>query len=252
MKDHKPPVSGSNIPPLREVVSGSGSNTEFISAYVDHHAKPEVQRLPSYIKDTPDILRKIALKNKRGPLPPGSIPVTMDVSALYPSVPQEEGLTSLERALDRRADKSIPTAYLVLLMRLVLAMNTFVWDSKLFKQIMGTAIGTRSAPTFCGLFMGDLEEKMLQEWENMEADYNPDEWWRFIDDILFWWSGTPGELLIFINFVTSVHPDIKFTCDYNFQTRSVVFLDLVISVDEQGYIQTDQGEQQEHLPSAKL
>ena len=39
VKDHKPPVSGSNIPPLREVVSGSGSNTEFISAYVDHHAK---------------------------------------------------------------------------------------------------------------------------------------------------------------------------------------------------------------------
>ena len=156
-------MPGSNIPPLREVVSGSGSNTEFSSAYIDHHAKPEVQRLSSYIEDTPDVLGRIAEKKMRRPLPPGSIPVTMDVTALYPSVPQEEGLSSLDRALERRGDKSIPSAFLVKLMRLVLTMNTFVWDTKLFKQIMGTAIGTRSAPTFCGLFMGELEEKMLQD-----------------------------------------------------------------------------------------
>ena len=116
----------------------------------------------------------IAEKNRVGPLPTGSIPVTMDVSALYPSVPQAEGL---DRALERRVDKSTPTAFLVMLMRLVLTMNTFVWDTKLFKQIMGTAIGTRSAPTFCGLFMGELEEKMLQEWGNLDVDCHPDEWW---------------------------------------------------------------------------
>ena len=80
---------------------------------------------------------------------------------------------------------------------------------------------------------------MLQQWESLDKDCVPDEWWRFIDDCLFWWSGTPGELLIFINFVNTIHPDIKFTSEYNFETRSVVFLDLVIQVDEHGYIQTD-------------
>ena len=60
-----------------------------------------------------------------------------------------------------------------------------------------------------------------------------------INHILFWWLGTPGDLLIFINFINSIHPNIKFTCDYDFQTRSVVFLDLVIHVDEEGFIQTD-------------
>ena len=53
-----------------------------------------------------------------------------------------------------------------------LTMNTFVWDRKLYKQMMGTAIGTRAAPTFCGLFMGELESKLLSEWENV----NPDSW----------------------------------------------------------------------------
>ena len=82
------------------------------------------------------------------------------------------------------------------------------WDCNLFKQIMGTAIRTRSASTFCNIFMGELEEKLLWEWERMDIDCHPEDWWRFIDDLLFWWMGTPGELLIFINFVNSMHPDI--------------------------------------------
>ena len=84
--DRGPHSVGSSIPKLREVVSGSGSNTEFISAFVDHQAKSEVQRLPSYIEDTPDVLRRIPAKNKDVPLPTGIIPVVMDIAALYPSV----------------------------------------------------------------------------------------------------------------------------------------------------------------------
>ena len=45
VKDHKPVMPGSNIPKLREVVSGSGSNTEYISSLVDFYTKPVVQNL---------------------------------------------------------------------------------------------------------------------------------------------------------------------------------------------------------------
>ena len=87
--------------------------------------------------------------------------------------------------------------------------------------------------------MGFLEERMLESWLSVGGDCCPDDWLRFIDDCLFWWCGTPGDLLIFIHFVNNFHPDIKFTCEYDFSTRSVEFLDLVISVDEDGFIQTD-------------
>ena len=56
---------------------------------------------------------------------------------------------------------------------------------------------------------------------------------------MFWWLGTPGEPIIFLNFVNNFHPAIKFTWEYSFTTRSVIFLDLTIWVDEDGYIQTD-------------
>ena len=95
--------------------------------------------------------------------------MVMDVSSLYPSVPHEGGLQSLQKGLDGRHDKCVPTWYLVKLMRLVLTKNTFTWDGKLFTQQDGTAIGTRAAPTFAGLFMGELEEAMLQAWDLLDS-----------------------------------------------------------------------------------
>ena len=84
--------------------------------------------------------------------------------------------------------------------------------------------------------MRGLEEKALLEWAMMDPTSIPLDWWRFIDDILFWWTGTLGDLLIFINFMNSVHPSIKFTYNFNFATRSVNFLDMRIWVDDEGYI----------------
>ena len=56
-KVHKPhpPLS---LPPGRPIISGRGSITENISRFVDFHAKPMVEQLPSYIQDTPDFLTK--------------------------------------------------------------------------------------------------------------------------------------------------------------------------------------------------
>ena len=79
VKEHKPVEPSSNLPLLREVVSGSGSKTEFFSAFVDHHLKAEVKKLPGYIEDTPDLLRVIDKRNYLGSLPPHDIPVSMDV-----------------------------------------------------------------------------------------------------------------------------------------------------------------------------
>ena len=105
----------------------------------------------------------------------------MDVFALYPSVPHEEGLEAFEKSMNKRPDKTVPTNYLVMLMKLVLTMNTFEWDKKLFLQMSGTAIGTRAAPTFCGLYMGHLEEELLATWKSLLPESEPEDWCRFIE-----------------------------------------------------------------------
>ena len=124
---------------------------------------------------------------------------------------------------------------------LVLSCNVFVFDSVLFMQLFGVAMGSRVAPTFACLFMGWLEAKMLSSWFT-RGGVLPYLWRRYIDDILFFWHGTEAELLEFEAFLNSFHTTIKFKCkkgeNYDFEQRKVNFLDTCIWVDSDGYIQS--------------
>ena len=57
------------------------------------------------------------------------------------------------------------------LLDLVLNGNIFEFNNKLYIQKIGTAMGTRVAPTYACLFMGWLEEKFLKKWENKKDDH---------------------------------------------------------------------------------
>ena len=87
-------------------------------------------------------------ENNVRPQPDSSIPVTLDISGMYSNVPWEEGMQAFEEALNRRDTQQIPTAYLLSLVMLVLSCNLFVFDSVLFLQLFGVAMGTKVAPTF--------------------------------------------------------------------------------------------------------
>ena len=84
---------------MREIVSCSGTNTEGLGKLVDHELRPVNEAARSFIQDTPDLLRRIQAINERGPQPPGTIPISRDVVALYPSVPTDRGLVRLREAL---------------------------------------------------------------------------------------------------------------------------------------------------------
>ena len=46
-----------------------------------------------------------------------------------------------------------------------------------------------------GIFMGCLEENMLQEWKDLDQAMSPEDWIRFRDDILFWCLGIHAKSL---------------------------------------------------------
>ena len=52
-----------------------------------------------------------------------------------------------------------------------------------FKQLHGTAIGTKFAPLYVILFMGYLEDKILNSLVE-----KPLVWWCYIDDIFMIWQ----------------------------------------------------------------
>ena len=134
-----------------------------MSIYLDHHLQPLAQSLPSYIQDSTDFINKLS---NLGEIPDSSYLVTMDVSALYPSIPQEEGIKACRAALDNRSDKSPPTDALVSMLKLTLESNNFTFNGENYLQISGTAIGAKFAPPYAIIFMGWFEEKLLRRKPN--------------------------------------------------------------------------------------
>ena len=60
----------------------------------------------------------------------------------------------------------------------VLKNNTFELDKSVFKQLRGTAVGTRMVPPYAIIFMDSLEEDKLNN-----SLLKTLVWWRYIDDI---------------------------------------------------------------------
>ena len=76
-------------PPGRTLVSGIGTLTEYVSAYVDRELQPLLANISSYIKDTSDFLNKLSRFDN---LPDNTILVTLDVAAIYSSIPHNDGI----------------------------------------------------------------------------------------------------------------------------------------------------------------
>ena len=180
-------------PPGRPIVSANSHSTENISQFVDSHLNLLVPKLPSYIKDTTHFLKKLDdLKE----LPPGSLLVTLDVSSLCTNIPHNEGIEACRKALNSSGHLShsyLKTESICDLMRMILTMNNFEFDNNYYIQLRWTAIGTRMAPAYANLFMGDLERKLLAQ-----SPLKPFIWWRYIDDIFMVWTHGEEKLNEFI------------------------------------------------------
>ena len=62
---------------------------------------------------------------------------------------------------------------------------------------------------------------------------------KIIDDILMLWTGSIEELRDFLEFINKQHKFIKFTSEFDQETRSVPFLDMQVSINAEGKIVTD-------------
>ena len=72
----------------------------------------------------------------------------------------EDIIEEFEKAVDTNAC-CVSAKDLVELAKLILENNFFEFDNNIYRQELGTAIGTRFAPSFANMFMSKLERKML-------------------------------------------------------------------------------------------
>ena len=129
--------------PGRRIVSACSCPTEHISEYLDAVLQPLVQLLPTYVKDSTNVLNLIEDINQNQNFEPKYL-FTMDVTSLYTCIPHSDGLKALKHFLSKRTTPDPPTDTLIRLAELVLNKSNFSFRDEVFSQISGVAMGTKT------------------------------------------------------------------------------------------------------------
>ena len=93
---------------------------------------------------------------------------------------------------DNYINKSLPTKIITRFVGLILTLSNFVFNSNLYVQIKGSAMGTICAPDNANIFMAEFEQKYIYP---LIKD-KPIFFLRYIDDIFMVWTKSEKRLKI--------------------------------------------------------
>ncbi len=215
----QPKVHKANYP-LREIVDSTGSVAKEVDKHVSRILKQYVGKTEHYVKNSSHFVSMI--KDLR--VEEDEILVSYDVTALYPSVPQDEAIEIFYQLMMNDQELSKKTTMsaenVITLFKLCVRTTYFAFNKKLYQQINGLAIGASSSGFAADLFMERLEGKALSTF--IEP---PKLWKRYVDD-------TFSKLKMmfvdaFLAHLNNQHPRIKFTTETQ-ENNKIAFLDTLV------------------------
>uniref|UniRef100_A0A8C5M2E7 Reverse transcriptase domain-containing protein n=1 Tax=Leptobrachium leishanense TaxID=445787 RepID=A0A8C5M2E7_9ANUR len=219
-KIHKDPLH----PPGRPIISGIQSVTSHLSQYLDILLQPLVKLIPSYLKDTMSLLQ--ILENFKWE--PDFFLVTCDVQSLYSIISHNKGCEAVRHHLNLHQIYPLEQVEFILEgIEFILRNNYFSFNNQFYLQCMGTAMGTRFAPSYANLFMAYWES----QWSGVSCGWahNLILYRRYIDDLLFIWKGDEESLKRFHGLLNQNDWGIKL--DLQYSRHTINFLDLTLYIE---------------------
>ena len=223
-----PKVHKQKIPiPLRPVVSQCGSYTAFISTWIDNKLQPLKHFLPSYIKNSQDLLDII---DTLPPLPPNAKIVTTDAVSMYSNISTKEGIHNITTYLNKfssESDRHFPIDLVCSLLEVVMQNNIFKFGTTWWQQLDGTAMGTPCACIYATLFFGLHERQLLlTKYKENLLLYK-----RQIDDIFIVWVPTSPNNIEWTHFVQDLNCCSSLSWETETLDNKTHFLDLNLWID---------------------
>lgn len=210
-KAHKPdrPFLG------RGILAVTSGVFKVLDEYITSVISPLLQLIPGCLQDTPDLIRKMETLHD---LPPDATLFSVDVVALYPSIPIEEGIEAAVDFYSANFDHLAlhclnnglcpppSSALFGLILDTILHNNFFTYRATaFFQQISGIAMGSSISVFVANTFML-RRSRMLILKPPPQLLYLG----RYIDDFIGIAVATPEEIRLFFKEVTDEHIDLTY------------------------------------------
>ena len=212
-----PKVHKSITPPIpgRPIVSSNSTATYHASVYLDRELQPILKLLSTVCTSS----RTLILDMDTFHAPLGSCILCADVTALYPNIPIDIGISTVRSVLTTL--NVFPPSHLLFLMDLlhwVLTENYCTFDNIIYHQLKGTAMGTPTAVSYSNIFLYGIEISLVKKYSNSYFT-------RYIDDV-FAIFDSPSNAQSFVTDFNSIIPSIKFEAVTIGQSGIMLDLDL--------------------------
>jgi len=223
----------------RPVVSCVGSTLEILSSWLDCQLQRVIHLCPSKLKDSNHVLADL---RRLGPLPPNAVIFSADAQSMYSNINTKHGIHVMEQWLalhEHELPSGFPLQEVVDGIALVMQNNVFQFGDLFFRQKNGTAMGTSVAVAYATIYYSFHEETFLSPaFDSWGILYYK----RFIDDaiiIMLMSSSDDSTYKAFGEAMNSFgEHGSRLTWDVTAPGRTLDFLDLTISILDNGSIQT--------------
>ena len=222
-KIHKNPIT------LRPVVSCINSFTSIFSNWLDYKMKDLLFLIPSYIKDSKQLLSELTQLT----LPPEAKLFTADATAMYTNIDTATGVKAFEHLFETyeaHIPHTFPKELFLKVLKTIMENNIFKFSDTYWIQTKGTAMGTPAAPLYSIITFGYHENNtILKNFKSNLIYYK-----RFIDDIFGIWLENPNDNYTqcdqWHNFKHQLNSFGSLNWNIEPPTTSTTFLDLTINI----------------------
>ena len=224
---------------FRPIVAGPCSPTHRLSNFLHIIFASLIPNIPSHIRDSIHFLSKLPTA-----IPPQATLCTMDVINLYTNIPHTLGIQAITHWLSKLDPQfnRFSQRFILDALNIILENNIFQFNGKFYRQIKGTAMGTKCAPYYATLTLAYLETEIIlptihQRFGPLISTYFLKNFFRYLDDCFIIWPHEFPPVNSLMEILNNAHPAIQFTSELS--ASSVPFLDILVKVNTDNTLSTD-------------
>ncbi|CAF4133379.1 unnamed protein product, partial [Adineta steineri] len=230
-------TSGSSVPvlyctvkihkanfPLRPIIAMYNAPSYKLAGFLSNLIKFGRKETQSYIKDSFHFVKLI----KHTHIQDDELMLSFDIEQLYPNIPVTEAITLAVDIIWNKKKQlnlnKISKNDLYILFNLTVRNLHFRFYQDYFRQTDGVAMGSPLAPILANIFVCNIEDNSILTNCNLKIKT----WYRYVDDVFTIIKGDKDQALLILNYINSLHPNIKFTRELE-KDHTIPFLDVNVT-----------------------